>query len=274
VVVCLTGCTGTSDTPTSSTPQSSDYSANSTTSQAEPSPVDPIPSPRRAGASAPENSAPKIVVFSPDDFFREMKDNEGTAADKFEGKMIEITGTVGGASRNFLDEPFIKLEVKGELVGVMCFTSMQEPWALFAPGQKVTVIGSVAPANHPLLTKCQIEAVEPNPAVTAKLEDLAEQRLADVDLFGETYRNKWIITSGTITSVDLDQVSPSVFLQSPNEIKVELRFSSSQPDHVMSMLEPGNQIKVVGEWRSYSDDMAIELGECELITGESGKIEQ
>jgi len=142
------------------------------------------------------------VKLTAEEFDKEFRQNKKAAAAKYQGKKVELTGTVLRVNRHFSGKPVVELNVGNEAAGVACYTTEKEPWGTFAPGQKVKVVGTVP--GFPVKAEaeeCAVEAVTESPLKTAAAEALAKECAADPAGTNKAYAKQTLKVSGTITAV-------------------------------------------------------------------------
>lgn len=123
---------------------------------------------------------------------------------------IDRLTTVKQAIQVF-SSPFVGLEgSKKATYGIVCETTDKQPWASFAPGQKVKVVGKYEGAiSGPALKNCEVTALDPNPAVKLTAEVLAKDFETNKTEANKKYQKKTLIVSGTITSTEFCPVAAS-----------------------------------------------------------------
>lgn len=96
--------------------------------------------PATADAAAPDNG-PAIVITA-EKLISDFKDNEVAAGGKYDGKKLEVTGTVSNISDTMGN---ITVSLKGkemELVTVMCSFKEAKDVVSLKKGQKATLVGT------------------------------------------------------------------------------------------------------------------------------------
>ncbi len=167
----------------------------------------------------------------------------------FDGKVIELSGTVDDASRNAGGEAFVSLNVEGQLLGVMCFTADAQPWASFARGQKVRLKGRWAESVlAPRLLYCVFIETGKYAAVRIPATDLAKEYAADPEATVKKYDKKHMVITGEVASKNVNEFKAvGLVLKTGNKITVECGFTAFDND-VSGQYEVGQTVTVFGDF--------------------------
>jgi predicted small lipoprotein YifL len=187
---------------------------------------------------------------------------------KFNGQVIELTGTVSGVGRNISGESYVTLKAQG-LVGVMCFTTDPEPWATVAQGQKVRIKGLWAPTFvAPRLLWCVV--VEPGEyaAVRISAADLAKEYEADREATVKKYDKKHLVVTGEVTSKSANDVGAvTLGLKTGNATAINCSFTAFDKDAAAGY-EVGQTVTVLGEFTlNFGSGNTVDLFFCLPLQG-------
>jgi len=209
----------------------------------------------------PDPNKAADVSLTADEFAKEYKaDSKGTAA-KYKRKVIELSGTVDSFGKNFGGEVQLILGVKGEIVGVICFTADKKPWNQAAPGQTVKIKGTFPEvAISPALVNCVVvEASGPKETVLTA-EDLGKAYDADPAAVKAKYKNKSLVLSGTVA--DKKDEGLRVYFKTSSKVKVLASFTPSDKKDAEA-IKPGQPARVVGQFSElYGGDGEVAIGQC------------
>jgi putative nucleic acid binding protein len=229
-------------------------------------------SPRSAATTA-ESTRITVRDLRPDfaltsvAFGEEYRKNKKDAEAKYNGKIIELSGTIAGIGRNVSKEAHITLDgAKGELLGVMCHTTDPEPWLKYARGQKVRIRGRGPDFSFgAALIECEVMEAGPNPASVLTADQFAREYGADPEAAGKKYEKQHIILTGEIINKTVNDVGAiSLELKGDGKTRVKCAFTAFERD----MAEPlmvGDKIKVLGEYTLNFDKEEATLRFCFLM---------
>src|SRR5262249_47468777 len=103
--------------------------------------VDKQPATRPKPAAEDISKGEPAFEVNADEFYKEYQADKNAAAEKYKGKVIELSGAVDGVGRNISGDSYVTLKVEKQLIGVTCVTVDEQPWARVVPGQKVKIKG-------------------------------------------------------------------------------------------------------------------------------------
>jgi uncharacterized protein (DUF1330 family) len=184
-----------------------------------------------------------------EEFFKEYEAGKNTAAEKYKGKVIELSGEIDGIGRNFGGDPYVTLKVEKQLLGVMCFTAEEHPWAKVVRGQKIKIKGkwpefTVASS----LIYCAFVETGEYAGIRLSAEELAKEYAADPEATVKKYDKKFLVMTGEVVSKEFNSAgAASVELKSGNKVKVKCSFTATEKD-VTKPIKVGQTIEVVGEF--------------------------
>jgi len=108
--------------------------------------------------SVPQKSEPDYMEITPTKLFAAFEDNEAAANMKYNGNLIQITGTISDIGTDILGDPYLSFETD-LLQGVTCYFKKydMEEIAQVKKGQKVTVRGTCdGKLVYVLLKNCEL----------------------------------------------------------------------------------------------------------------------
>jgi hypothetical protein len=189
--------------------------------------------------------------------------------EKFDGKVIELSGTVEGVGRNAGGEAFVQLKVPSQMFGVMCFTTDEQPWAKVARGQKVRIKGlGGAVILAPRLLACAI--VEPGEyaAVRISAADLAKEYAADPDATIKKYDKKHMVVTGEVAAKDVNEFKAvGLTLKTGNKVAVKCGFTAFDRD-VSRAYAVGQTVSVFGEFSlNFGGGDSVDINFCLPLDG-------
>ncbi len=203
--------------------------------------------------------------LSADEYHAEFKKDLPAAKAKYTDKLLEITGVVEGYSKNLGGEVQVLVAVKGQNLGLICFSKDQSPWNFAEPGQTVTLRGRFpifAFASTPSLIECHIMSATGPKAIALDAEALGKEYDANPEATEEKYRNKRLFIKGMVETKKVEDKSVRVIFKTSSKIKVAASFMPS--DKADGDKVPKGQIaRIYGEFSPiYSDDGEIAIGGC------------
>jgi hypothetical protein len=213
---------------------------------------------------------------------------------KYDGQRVEVSGIVRRINITFNGTATISLvgpqsaelpsvpagrpttgPSRGE--GVNVGTIYAEPWALFAPDQTVTFVGTGRiQGSSAFLTNAEATQAGPSPAVAIAATDLAAEFAKDPDATENHYKRtalngKTIVLSGAVIRVANEKLSgkPSGVYVGSGNAKILCHFEYTEPNQTrLTALRPGEQLKIVGEFSGPAPDekATAYLTNCCIIT--------
>ena len=220
-------------------------------------------------APPPDHSKVAEVSNTEPAFRMTAEEFRGQAEDeKFRGKVIELSGTVEDVGRSAGGEAFVELKTSGGLLGVMCFTADERPWASFARGQTVRLKGLWSePLMAPRLLYCVV--VEPGEyaAIRITATDLAKEYAADPDATVKKYEKKHVVVTGEVASKDVNEFKAvALVLKTDNKVKVECGFTAFDRD-LSDQYAVGQTVRVFGEFSlNFGTGDTVHLNFCLPLT--------
>lgn len=222
---------------------------------------------RQKQAAAAARSAKPEFTVSAVDLCGEFKKDDNAARKKYEGTVIEVSGTVRGLSEPYdgrRDE--VKLMGGPEELGndVVCGMSEGNPWNTMAPGQSVVIRGKLTngifgPELQDAIVMKVNDAGKP-PEVT--VDQLADELLKDPKAFEEKYANKWIVLQGTLEEYS----SFASHLKPAKEVKFSVSLSAGDMGRHHTQFKthkPGEAVRIVGKVSSIdAEGKRISLADC------------
>jgi hypothetical protein len=216
----------------------------------------------KAGAAKSIADRPADVTFTPTEYFAEFNKLKEEMGKKYEGKVIELKGTVKGLGRLSGRPELLVISPEKEQEDVRCFMPEgEEFWAKISKGQEVTVKGLVRqPQGNPMLTDCAVTFSGPSSGVTMTAEELAKEFASDSTKAAERYQGKSFVLTGEVVSTSSWATFIGVKLKGVADKPVECVFRADAERD--KKFVPGAKLKLYAEY----DGNATRLMNCELIS--------
>jgi hypothetical protein len=212
--------------------------------------------------------------FTPDPkaWFTEWVADDRAAREKYEGKVMELSGDVSEVTAKLDDERqvvqgviILKAGAKDHVI--RCLTTDRQPWERVSPGSKVKLRGVVPLyAEFPTLEPCNILEAGPNPAIPISAVQLTQELEDDTKETSKRYMGKFLIVDGEVVKKQTDGLGlTTAYLKGAEDIPVACKFP-----HVMrsaaESLKPGQKIKVVGSYAGWVPaERTVELTQTLLL---------
>lgn len=193
------------------------------------------------------------------------KDREAHAR-KYQGKRIELAGKVVSVHRDRLEWASLLLECPaGDYLLVQCYTVDKEPWAKYAPGQKVKIQGTGT--KYGTLRGCTVLESGPNPAVSRTAAQLAEEFTATFKPTAKKYHGRAILITGVILKKNQEEDGWNLELKGDGKTVVKCRFFHQET--WMESLKVGEKIRfcAIFDHNFNEDGEKVYLDQCYLIGG-------
>jgi hypothetical protein len=213
---------------------------------------------------------PKVVAAAKPDFtltskeFSEEKENNREAfREKFDEKIVELTGVVKEINRGDKDAWLYLEGAAGELRGVVCTMVEKEPWLKALPGQTVKLKG-ITPENpgDVVLDACSILDVSGPAPPSFTVDELKKAFSAERQTVLDKFEKKYLFLRGTVARVSLNRAGAArVVLLTTGRPEVCCVFNASFKEQTES-LKAGDKIKVLGRYMPVGAEEDIELSDC------------
>lgn len=118
-----------------------------------------VASPTNEEAKAEPAPAPEVIKVTAVAMYADYEANEVAADQKYEGKEIEVTGTISTIGKDIMDEPYVALKTNSPIFTVQCMFDKSNADALVTlkENQVITLRGKSAGAlGNALIRNCQI----------------------------------------------------------------------------------------------------------------------
>lgn len=241
-----------------------------------------VPSSEEVKPTVPEKPTEKKPIdlatakpdFTPDpkDWYTEWTADDSAAREKYERKVMELSGEVSEVTAKLDDDRnvvqgVILLKAGAKDHVIRCLINDHYPWERVSPGSKVKVRG-VVPLylEFPTLDPTIILETGPNPAIVISAEQLTKELEDNAKETHQRYMGKFLIVDGEIVQKKINELGlTSVYLKGAEDIPVACRFP-----HVMRSaaepLKPGQKIKVIGSYAGWlAAERAVELKQSLLF---------
>jgi hypothetical protein len=229
----------------------------------------PIPTTGTSSPGGPDMSKAPDVTMTAADYAAEFKKDKKAAAEKYNGKIIQLTGTVDHFAKNITGDVEMLLAVKGDFVGVICFTTDKQPWNHATPGQSVQVKGAFPEITFsPALVHCVIVEASGTKAPTLTAEALGKEYDADAKAVEEKYKDKWLFLTGTVADKQEKDKAVRVFFKTDSKVKVVASFTPTDKADA-DQIKVGDKVRVIGHFSElYAEKGEVAVGQC-LNAGEA-----
>jgi hypothetical protein len=236
----------------------------------------------RADSAEPKYKLTAYQLYS------EYKNNKAAAQAKYEGQIVEVSGTVDMIPQTYGGESSIRIssprpadatgpEVKFDLMdGLGVSTIDKEPFARLAPGQTATFRGKCMFSTGLWIMEAEIVSAGPSPAVTTTAVDLATEFAKDADATKKKYETgalsgKVMIVTGDLLATEKDKDSTDLtgVVIGTGDKKVYCHIDrTSDTNKRLAALKPGQPLKLVGEFSgaSSTDPKAPYIRMCRFAT--------
>jgi hypothetical protein len=165
------------------------------------------PSSQSSTISNPTSATNGEVVFrfDVDDWLAEWRRDKKTAAEKYQGKVVELKGEVKWATvqgEGIDGGPggrLILLGLDGEIA--TCITTDSQPWLTATTGSTVVVRGRGSRHCGDRLEDCVIVTAGLNPLIVITAEELSNSVQADPLEAAEKYNEKFVLVTGIVVEM-------------------------------------------------------------------------
>lgn len=208
----------------------------------------PEPRPKPPPTEDISKVAPAFKLTA-EDFHKEYEADKNAAAQKYKGKVIELSGEVQTVKRIDADRSMLLLKVEKSFFGVQCVTTEEQPWAKVAPGQQIKIKGKWPEFSAgAAIIDCVFVETGEYAAIRISAADLAKEYAADGEAAVKKYDKKYLVITGEVVSKEFNSVGAgAVVLKTGNKVKVECSFTADEKD-VVKAFKVGQSIKVVGQF--------------------------
>lgn len=191
------------------------------------------------------------------------------------GKVVELTGVVEGFMARRGDKAAVRLKAAKNVLGIVCFTADEQPWATLSPGQEVKLRGKGHDGGiTAALVDCVVLEKGNNPAPTVAAEALAGDYAADPkatdaryskpgDLFG-----KYVYITGEVEAREGKAPDAVTFrLNCKGDVGIELVVPPIDAERADIEVQPGTQVKALAQYEPSRNPKVVKLREPFFIYG-------
>jgi hypothetical protein len=211
-------------------------------------------------------------TLDPKAWYTEWTANDRAARDKYEGKVVELSGEVSEVTARLEGDRIARGVVIIKAVGkdhtIRCLTTDLHPWERVSAGSKVKMRGVVPPfAEFPMLGPSIIVEASPNPAIVISALQLTKEYDDEPKKTVERYKDKYLIVEGEILQKKTDALGITMaFLKGAEDAPpVVCKFPHAMRTEAAA-LKGGQKIKVVGLFAGWAAaDQALELTQSFLF---------
>ena len=245
-----------------------------------PIPKSAVPEKNPAGVpvvpALPPGKKPDVVI-SADLLVPEFNANRQKTREKYNGKILEVTGKVKSVLRDIVREGGWTYGLQGgnETLDTAFVDLKGNPLAMASPGQMVTVRGTFEVGDVgavPTLREGAIVSVQGTGAPELKLKDLAQQYGANPEQFKQAFDKKWFFVSGTVGTVvnDADSGDKAIQVQ---EGKLKLTFILAfTEEELAKTLKAGSPFRLLVQFDAdANEDPGVFQGSEGIVLPEGGR---
>lgn len=186
-------------------------------------------------------------TLTPEEYFRQLDDDKAGAIKKYRGRVIEITGHLERYVRKISGPVLLLIRVPDRLLFIDCDIPDPDPWDVAAPGQTVTVRGTIPDKFIiPTLTDCVIVKASGECRSRLTATELGRRCDADANAWKAELDCSGIVLSGVVEEVKeqgMDVWVVKLRTDTKYRVTAELWWPSTSDQH---RLRAGNPIRVVG----------------------------
>ncbi len=179
------------------------------------------------------------------EYFKAVKADPKMAREKYEGKVVELTGEVWTVTSPFNDGVCVILATDEKLKVVYVYTSDKMLWERVGAGAKVTIRGTPT-SSHNMIRPAAVISVASNPAPTYQAVELAKEVAADSEAADKKYRSKSGYVIGELVRFQPSKNGGDLILKGSGDVEVQLGVGSDDVAAAKA-LKPGAKVKAHGE---------------------------
>jgi hypothetical protein len=145
----------------------------------------------------------------------------------------------------------------------------QQPWAGVGRLQPVKVSGIAILMNDAVeLGEARFAPDGPSLLIHMTAADLVAEYRKDPEAAKKKYSDKSMILTGTVVQKQINSGKPSMLTLGTGDDAVYCRYSNSGADtkKVLGPVQPGQTVKLAGDYNAYGDEKGPQLQNCNLIT--------
>ncbi|HEY1186234.1 MAG TPA: hypothetical protein VGE74_01195 [Gemmata sp.] len=160
---------------------------------------------QKAPGPVPPAADPPVVLVTPEAFAKEARTDRDAFRAKYQGKRIELTGTVC-FKRVPVGEAFLyghkedDKEPFGQLIVFAPLAKDQNRLRALVQGQRVTVRGRQTDAGYPALVECEMVDVGPSPVIPVTVTALANEFQTDREAALKKFAGKSVVMRAKVQS--------------------------------------------------------------------------
>jgi RecG-like helicase len=212
-----------------------------------------------------QDAGPKKVAA--DDLITQFKKSAAKANKENDGVTFELTDTIFQVGKHYAgNKPCITLQGTGKNKNssLLCFTTDPEPWAKFANGQKVKIVGkwkeSTAIAE---LADCEPTAVTKDGPIAMTAEQLAKESAKGFKAMDAKFGKKAIVVTGKYVDAKVEKSDYTfVKLQGAGKAVITCEVPPAEKE-AMSKLKAGETVRFAGTYSSTeSNGTGVRISSC------------
>jgi hypothetical protein len=181
------------------------------------------------------------VVLTAKELGEEFKKDESATWKKYDGKVVELSGTCDGCGRPTPDKAYVSIKELGPEFPIVSVD--KEPWKKYAREQQLTIRCKVRGEGRGLWNGEVIDA-GPNPSISVTAEEVAKEATENWEAAFKKYEVKPIVLQGKVVGKHPDSPWYIIELVGDGKTKVTCGFDSTAEKNVVAAIQPGQIVRV------------------------------
>lgn len=223
------------------------------------SPGQPTPADKGGPSAADPLKGTPDATLTAEEFSNAAKKDSNYLIGKHAGKLVELTGVVEAAKRDFGGDPILLLNAGGTSYSVInCPVADRNHWSKVFPGQTVTLLGRVPTSvNDPVLFVWHIHSVTGPQPTKMSVEEFVKEVVADPEAAGKKYKGKQLMLTGEVAEPQKHEgrlVGVSFALKEKEPVVVCYAIGlggEKETAFIQGVAKPGKKVTVVVEYEGY-----------------------
>jgi hypothetical protein len=206
----------------------------------------------------PPKHGPPEFELTAEKLFAEFKPNPKAAGDKYDKKILQVTGEVQAVNRDGIKPVVIRFLLKGGSGGadiVHCQVAGEECLELAGPGQTITLrgVGHKVALDIPYILQCDIIKVTGPAPARFTTKELAARATKDPLKFKKEFENKHFFVTGTVGSIQTEGGEGIVVQEGKTKFFFKLAVTEGYGGPA-STLMAGGAFRVLGNYNHFASE--------------------
>ena len=224
---------------------------------------------------ASSDTTPKFQVKA-SEFLDEVHKDFAAAKAKYNDARVEVAGVVvsmdnmaSGPKVSVAGPPPAGKDASDLYGGLVCRPADPQPWATIGRLQPVKATGiAILMNNAAELGEAKFALDGPSILINMPAADLVAEYKRDAEAAKKKYSYKPMILTGTVVKKQTESGKPNMLTLGSGDDVVYCEYSSSgaDTDKVLGPIQPGQTVKLAGEYNAYGSEKGPQLQNCNLIT--------